>query len=159
MRCGARYLCFLAIALTMFLAGCGGGSGVGGSGGGPAPPPLPEFPISFTLNTVSVAQGTSSSPVTVSVTGTNGFSGTVSVTLTGVPSGIVTNPASPFTASAAQSISVIFGAAPSAATGQFSVDAQGTNGSLSHSATLALTIQAGAPQNPSRSGYVRNDSV
>ena len=42
-----------------------------------------------------------------------------------------------------QSVSVIIGASPGAATGQFHVSAQATNGSLSQSASLSLTIQSG----------------
>ncbi|HXR33100.1 MAG TPA: IPT/TIG domain-containing protein [Verrucomicrobiae bacterium] len=100
-----------------------------------------------------------SSPITVSVTPENGFSGTVQVTLAGMPSGIISNPASPFSVAAGQNAAVVFGAAINATTGQFSVTAQGTSGTLSHFSVLSLSIQVGSAQNLPRSNYVRNDSV
>jgi len=57
-----------------------------------------------------------SSPITVSVTPENGFSGTVQVTLAGMPSGIISNPASPFSVAAGQNAAVVFGAAINATT-------------------------------------------
>jgi len=108
---------------------------------------------------VSLPQGGTSAPVTVSVTPENGFAGNVQVTLSGIPSGIISNPASPFSVAAGQNVAVVFGAAFNASTGQFPVTAQGSSGSLSHSSDLSLSIQAGTAQNLPRSIYVRNDSV
>jgi hypothetical protein len=108
---------------------------------------------------VSLLQGGTSSPVTVSVTSENGFSGNVQITLAGMPSGIISSPARPFSVVAGQNTAVVFGAAFNASTGQFSVTAQGTSGSLSHSSDLSLSIEAGSAQNLPRSNYVRNDSV
>ncbi len=159
MPCGVRYLRFLAIALAMSLPGCGGGSGVGGSGGDQPPPPQADFAMSLSSTSLTIAQGDTSSPITLTVAASNGFTGSVSVTLGDVPVGITTNPVSPFSVTSGHSASVIVGASSNAATGQFAISAQGTSGNLSHSATLALTIQAGVPQNLSRSTYVRNDSV
>ncbi len=159
MPCVVRYLRFLTIALAMSLPGCGGGSGVGGSGGDQPPPPQADFAMSLSSTSLTIAQGDTSSPITLTVAASNGFTGSVSVTLGDVPVGITTNPVSPFSVTSGQSASVIVGASSNAATGQFSISAQGTSGSLSHSAALALTIQAGVPQNLSRSTYVRNDSV
>ncbi|HEX8871434.1 MAG TPA: hypothetical protein VF758_01635, partial [Candidatus Acidoferrum sp.] len=92
------------------------------------------------------------------MTAENGFSGSVQVTLANLPSGITTNPASPFTATAGQSTTVIFGAAANATAGTFSVTAQGTSGVLSHSAGLSLSIQAVVSQSLSRTAFVANDS-
>ena len=156
MWAGGRGIPALGLAILVFTAGCGGGSGGGGI---QPPPPQPDFAIALSSSAVSLPQGGTSAPVTVSVTPENGFAGNVQITLAGVPSGIISNPASPFSVAAGQNTAVVFGAAFNASTGQFSVTAQGTSGSLSHSSGLSLSIQAGSAQNLPRSNYVRNDSV
>ncbi|MGB2677148.1 MAG: IPT/TIG domain-containing protein [Candidatus Acidiferrum sp.] len=153
---GARGIPALGLAILVFTAGCGGG---GGGGGIQPPPPQPDFTISLSSSAVSLPQGGTSTPVTLSVNAEYGFSGNVQITLAGMPSGIISNPSSPFSVAAGQNTAVVFGAAFNASTGQFSVTAQGTSGSLSHSSGLSLSIQAGSAQNLPRSIYVRNDSV
>jgi IPT/TIG domain len=152
---GAHNSAFLVSAFTIFLGGCGGGGG----GGTQSPAPQPDFTIGFSTATLSIVQGTSSAPVSVSVTGLNGFSGSVQVVLSGIPVGVVSNPASPFSVSGGRPASVIIGASPGAATGQFTLSAQGTSGSLSHSVALSLTIQSTVALNLPRSTFLRNDSV
>ena len=78
------------------------------------------FPLSLSANSVSVTQGGTSSAVNVSVSPSNGFTGNVQVTLSGLPAGVTSNPASPFDVTAGTTISAIFGAATNAATGNFS---------------------------------------
>jgi len=145
----------LISAFVIFLGGCGGGGG----GGTQPPPPQPDFTIGLSTTAVSITQGSSSAPVSVSVTGLNGFSGSAGVTLSGVPAGVTSNPASPFSVGAGQAVSVIIGASPNAATGQFAISAQATSGSLSHSAPFSLTIQSAVALNLPRSTFLRNDSV
>ncbi|HET7105557.1 MAG TPA: IPT/TIG domain-containing protein [Candidatus Acidoferrum sp.] len=145
----------LIAAFAIFLTGCGGGGG----GGTQPPPPRPDFTIVLSTGSVSIQQGSSSAPVSASVTGVNGFSGSVQVALSGIPSGVTSNPPSPFSISAGQSASVIIGASPNAATGQFALSAQATSGSISHSAPLSLTIQSSVAANLPRSAFLRNDSV
>ena len=146
----------LVSGFVIFLSGCGGG---GGGGTQPPPPPHPDFTIGLSTSTVSIAQGSSSAPVSVTVNGLNGFSGSVQVTLSGVPAGVTSNPASPFSVSSGQAVAVIIGASPNAATGQFTISAQATSGALSHSAPFSLTVQTGVALNLPRSTFLRNDSV
>jgi IPT/TIG domain-containing protein len=134
--------------------GCGGGSAVTQQ-----PPPMPDFSLSLSTNSISISQGGTSSAVSVSINPGNGFTGNVKVTLSGIPAGLTSNPASPFDVAAGASTSVVFGAASNAATGNFTVAAQGSSGALSHSQTLALTVQAGVSSMLPRSSYVRTDSV
>src|SRR5260370_34641717 len=142
----------LVTAFVIFVGGCGGGGG-----GGTQPLPLqPDFTIDLSTAAVNIAQGSSSAPVSVSVTSLNGFSGTVQVTLAGVPTGVTSNPASPFSASVGQPAALIIGASPNAAPGQFNISAQATSGSLSHSAPFSLTIHAGGAFNLPRSTCLRN---
>ncbi len=89
----------------------------------------------------------------------NGFSGAVQLTLSGLPSGVATNPAGSFSIPAGASVPFVVGANATAPTGNFSITAQGVSGSLSHSATLALTVQLAAGDGLPRSTYVRTDAV
>ena len=156
---GARRDRLLIIVPVFVFTCCGGGCG-GGAGGGVQPPPLIEdFAIHLSTSSATITQGDSSAPISVSITPLNGFSGDVSVALSGLPAGLTSNPASPFSVSTSQSISVILGAASDAPVGQFSISALATSGTLSHAAPLSLTVQSGVALNLSRSAYVRTDSV
>lgn len=142
---------FLLIAIA---DGCGGSSS-----SPPPPPPAADFSISLSANSVSITQGAASSALNVSVNPLNGFSGSVTVTLATLPSGVTSNPSSPFTVSAGASASVIFAAAANATTGTFSVSAQGTSGALSHSANLSLTIQSAVSSGLPRTAFARTDAT
>ncbi len=156
---GAHRHRLLTIALVFTFAGSGGGCG-GGAGGGVQPPPLTQdFAIHLSTSSLTISQGDSSAPLSISITPQNGSSDSVSVTLSAIPAGITSNPDNPFTVPSGQPVSVILCAASDTAVGQFPVSAQATSGALSHSAPLALTIQSGVVSNLSRSTYVRNDSV
>jgi IPT/TIG domain len=152
-RCGPDAL----LALLLFtLCGCGGGSS---SVPPPPPPPAQDFSIGFSQNSVTIQQGATSSAISLSVNPVNGFSGTVNVTLSGLPSGVVSSPQSPFTIAAGASTPILFSAAANASIGKSTVSAEGTSGSLSHPASLALTIQSGVVANLPRTAYARTDSV
>src|SRR5262249_24090159 len=73
-----------------------------------APPPPPDFSISVSPSSVSTQMGTTSAPVTVSVNALNGFSGSVSVTVSGLPNSAGCSPACPFTINANGSAQVSF---------------------------------------------------
>lgn len=152
-----RLLGWVPVLQMLVLAvcvGCGGGSSVTQQ-----PPPPADFSLIFSVNSISISQGGTSSAVNVSINPSNGFAGNVQVTLTGLPTGVTSNPASPFEVAAGASAPVVFGAASNAATGNFTVSAQGSSGTLSHSQTLALTVQAGVAPTLPRTNYARTDSV
>jgi len=136
--------------------GCGGGSS---SIQQPPPPPQPDFSIGFSQNSVNVQQGATSSTINLSVNPLNGFTGNVQVTLSGLPTGVLASPLSPFSIAAGSSAPVFFSAAVNSATGNSTVMATGTSGSLSHPANLALTIQSGAAANLPRTSYAETDST
>jgi DNA-binding beta-propeller fold protein YncE len=144
----------LEMLLASACVGCGAGSSVT-----QPPPPVPDFSLNLSTNSISVSQGGTSSAVNVSINPSNGFTGNVQVTLSGLPAGVTSNPASPFDVEAGASISVVFGAASSTASGSFTISALGSNGALSHLQTLALTVQAGVVPMLPRTAYVRTDSV
>src|SRR5271157_2292313 len=113
---GARGIPALSLAFLASTAGCGG---AGGGGGTQPPPPQPDFSITLSSSSVSLPQGGTSSPLTVSVTAENGFSGTVQVTLNSLPAGITSNPTSPFSVASGGNTAVVFGAASTASTAIF----------------------------------------
>ena len=92
---------------------------------------------------LTVTAGAAGSPVSVTATELNSFSGSVSITITGLPAGVTALPASlTLTPGTPQSLTLT-AAANSAAT-TATVTFTGTSGSLTHSAPLALTVQAAA---------------
>jgi DNA-binding beta-propeller fold protein YncE len=104
-------------------------------------------------------QGATTSALSISVNGQNGFSGVVQMTLGGLPSGLLSNPASPFQVAVNTSVPVVLGATANAPTGNFNVTVQGISNALSHSANLALVVQNGIFPGLPRTTYVRTDSV
>jgi outer membrane protein assembly factor BamB len=105
-----------------------------------APPPadfsLAIKPTSLTLTTGALGQQTA-----VTATALNGFSGSVSVSVSGLPTGVTVAPTTlTLTPGTAQSLTLT--AAANAAVGGASVTINGQSGTLSHSATLALTVAA-----------------
>jgi len=145
--------------VTLLCVGCGGASSSSSNVKAPSSTPPPDFAITLSASSLSVSQGTTAAPITVSVATQNGFTGTVQVTLTGAPNGVLSNPASPFIIPSSGSTPVVLGALPNAPTGNFTITAQGTSGSLSHSATLALAVQASVASPLPRTTYVRTDAV
>ena len=141
------------LLLTPLLIACGGSQTIIS-----VPPPAPDFALAFSPATLSVTDGATSSPVNVSITAKNGFSGSVQITLD-TPAGIISNPSSPFSVNAGANASVIFGASANATTGTFTLTGQALSGSLSHSATLALTVNASTRPALPRTTYARSDSV
>ena len=102
--------------------------------------PPQDFSLALSPIAITASAGSSGSSFTASLTGQNGFSGSVTVTLSGLPAGTTTSPAPPFTVVAGGSQLVTLSVPANASTGTYNVTATGTSGSLTHSATLALTI-------------------
>ena len=127
-------LAFSSIAIS----GCGGGS----AQTAPTPIPSADFSVTLSSTSLSVPQGGTSSPVNVSVNAQNGFTSPVQISLTGLPNGVISNPASPFSTAPGANTTVTFGATPTAATGSFTITAAATGGTLSHSVSFALTVQS-----------------
>ncbi|MGB7284391.1 MAG: IPT/TIG domain-containing protein [Candidatus Acidiferrum sp.] len=146
--------CSMLAFLLLALFGCGGGSS-----SIQTPPPQPDFSIGFSQNSINLQQGATSSAVTLSINALNGFTGAVQVTLSGLPTGVISNPASPFAVTAGSSAPVLFSAAANTSTGNSTIMATGTSGSLSHPANLALTIQTGMAANLPRTSYASTDSI
>jgi polygalacturonase/uncharacterized membrane protein len=100
----------------------------------------PDFTLSASPSSQMVTQG-SSTAYTVSVAAVGGFSGTVSFSASGLPSGAVAS-FNPSSVNGSGSSTLGINTAASTPLGTYSVTATGTSGALSHSATVTLVVQA-----------------
>ncbi len=105
-----------------------------------------DFSLAVSPASLNLTVGGAGQPVQVTATALNGFSGTASVALSGLPAGVTANPASlSVTPGTPQSVTLTAG--NNAPAGSANVVFTGTSGSLSHTATLALTVGAAAGVN------------
>lgn len=100
----------------------------------------PDFSLTASPASVTVAAG-SNGATTLSATAINGFSGTITLSISGLPAG-VTAGFSAGTTSGTLTLSFI--ASSSATAGTSTVTVTGTSGGLTHTASIALTITAPA---------------
>jgi hypothetical protein len=103
----------------------------------------PDFAVSASPASVSVAAG-SSGTSTISTTVSGGFNSTVSLSASGLPSGVTAafNPTS-IAAPGSGSSTLTFTAASTAAAGTSTITINASGGGISHSTTVSLTITTG----------------
>jgi subtilase family serine protease len=99
---------------------------------------VPNFSLSATPASLSLTQG-SSGASTISVTPQNAFTGSVSLSASGLPSGVNAF-FSPTSTTGTSTLTLA--ASSTASTGSFNVTVTGTSGSLSHSTTVTLSVTA-----------------
>ena len=122
----------------MVLTSCGGGS---------AKPPAPaaDFALTVIPTSVSLTPGAAGQAVSITATASNGFTSTVAVAITGLPTGVTAQPTTlSLMPGAAQSITLT-AAANTAAASNVTVTFTGTSGTLTHTATVAVTVLAPTP--------------
>jgi Bacterial Ig-like domain (group 2) len=99
--------------------------------------PVADFSLSVAPTSVTIKRG-STATYTVTVTPVNGFTGSVSLSLTGAPSGstatFTPNP------TAGGSVTLTIKTAPNTGQRNYSLTINGVSGSLSHSATASLKV-------------------
>jgi Abnormal spindle-like microcephaly-assoc'd, ASPM-SPD-2-Hydin len=96
----------------------------------------PDFSLSANPNSVTITQGNSGTS-TITVNPFNGFSGSVTLSASGLPSGVTAG----FGTNPTTSTSLLtLTASGSAATGTVTVTIQGVSGSLTHTTTISLTV-------------------
>lgn len=116
----------------------------------------PDFTLTATPASLTLASG-GQATFTVAIAAVSGFTGNVGLVFTGAPAGVTVTPAT-ISVSGAGSVPVVVAAASNAASGTVTVTATGTSGALTHSSTVALTVQGPAAAGPARLHYVRTDS-
>jgi hypothetical protein len=106
------------------------------------PTATPDFTLSNSPGSLSVAQGSSGSS-TISTTVSGGFNSAISLSASSLPSGVTVtfNPAS-IAAPGGGSSTLTFSASSTATTGTTNISVMAIGGGITHTATLALTITA-----------------
>jgi subtilase family serine protease len=107
----------------------------------PGSAPVPDFTLSASPSSVTVTQGGSGN-TTIAVTPANGFSGSVTLSASGLPSGVTAS----FATNPTTSTSLLtLASSAAAATGTVTITVTGASGSLTHSTSVSLTVNAAAP--------------
>jgi hypothetical protein len=114
----------------------------------PLAPPNPDFTLTGTAVTSSVSAG-GTATYTVSAGAVNGFSGTINLTVSGLPAGAVGtfNPSSINTSGNATLTVTTTGSTPA---GSVTLTITGTSGTLTHTTTVPLSVtgSSGGSSNP-----------
>jgi len=119
------------------------------------PVPVPTFTISDSPNSLTIAQGASGTS-TVTIASQHGFNSSTSLSIAGLPAGVTASFSPSFVTpssngSATTTLTLTAGATATA--GTVTVTVTGVSGSLSQSATIALTVnETIAPGSPEISG-------
>ncbi len=124
-----------AVAIAQYGSGCG--SNIISTA-------KPDFSLIATGTSVSLTPGGSAQTVSVAATALNGFTGTVQVTVSGLPAGVTATPAT-FTLTPGTPQQVSLAAAVTAAASTSTVQFSGTAAGVSHTASVALTVKPAAP--------------
>jgi methionine-rich copper-binding protein CopC len=132
--CFIRVVLLILIPGLLVLGGCGGSSS---STKGPAA----DFTLTATPPALSLTGGAPGQSVSVTATATNGFAGQVTLSVSGLPSGVTASPAS-LTVSPGAAQNITLTASASVATAVSTVTLTGTSGTLSHTASIALSTTA-----------------
>ncbi|HSK42351.1 MAG TPA: hypothetical protein VLA83_00530, partial [Candidatus Binatia bacterium] len=115
----------------------------------------PNYTLSASPSSLTVTQGSSGSS-TITVTPSGGFTGSVTLSTSALPSGVTASfGTNPTTGSSV----VTFTASSTATTGTTSVTITGVSGTLSHTTSISLTINATATPNFSLSASPSSLSV
>ncbi len=127
------------LALTLVLLGCGGG----GTDGPVTPAPTPDIAVAVG-SSLSVVRGTSSS-ATITVTRIGGYSGTITLSASGVPTGVTTtfDPTTLVGTALTSSVTFTVSGAAVATTSTVTISASG-NGVTAKSVQFTLTVSTPA---------------
>src|SRR5215472_15657598 len=118
--------------ITLTFLGCGGGSSS-------STPPVPNFTLVANPQTLTIGPG-GSSVVQITVQPSDGFASSVTVMVSGLPSGVTVMPSSSFSVTPSSGQSLTFVADPSVALGTYQVGLSGTSSSIQHSVQVTLQV-------------------
>ena len=110
---------------------------VGGSAPPPSPPPSPDFSLSPAPASQTVIAGAATT-YAIRVTGTNGFNGSVSLKVSGLPAGV----AGSFSAMNGGSSTMSVSTTSATPAGNSTLMVTGVSGNLSHSTSVTLAVSA-----------------
>ena len=111
------------------------------SGTTPPPTPAPGFTLSAPSAAVALTAGGASASTTVAAAATGGFSAAIALAVTGLPPGVSAK-LTPASIAPGATASLALTAASTAAAGMFHLTITGTNGKLSATTTVSLTVKA-----------------
>ena len=146
----------LVLLIATTFAACGGGSSGGGQS--PYPPATPDFALWISPTTLYVQDGQSET-VSLSATGTDGFSSPITLQVSGLPAGVTVSPSS-LSVTPGTPLQITISAATSAPPATANVTFTGASGTKTHSAQLSVTVSIVVTSNtpPFRMRYVRTDA-
>ena len=104
-----------------------------------APVPAPDFSLTLSPTSLALTAGSSGQAVAVTANPLNGFTGSVSLSLSGLPAGVSASP-STLTLTPGTAANITLTAGANAAATSTTVTFTGTSGNLTHRATLSLTV-------------------
>ena len=99
----------------------------------------PDFALTGLLALKGVLPGTSGSNVSIGVEAVTGFNGTVTLGVSGLPTGMTAS-FSPTSVSGAGAATLTFSVGANTAVGSYPITIAGTSGSLSHSYTMTFNM-------------------
>jgi subtilase family serine protease len=105
--------------------------------------PVPDFSLSISPASQSVVQG-NGTIYTITLSPSGGFSGSVSLSISGLPSG-ANGSFNPTSISGSGSSALTVTTASSTPTGTYTLTISGTNGTLTHNTTATLVVTAPVP--------------
>lgn len=140
-RAPLRWLCLL---LALLQSGCGG---IISSTTSTGTPQTPDFTFSLNVSSLSLTAGGSAQTVMLSAMALNGFTGSIQVTVSGLPAGVTISP-STLTLTPGTPLSVSFTAAASAKAASATVQLAAAAGTLSHTASLPVTVSLAVTASP-----------
>lgn len=135
-----RYL-FVSLCIVSVLTGFTGCSSGGGNSAKDSTSGSPDFTMTIAPAAITISPGSAAQSITITAGAVNGFSGTISVAVGALPTGVTASPMTfSITPGGLQQVTVTAG--PSATSGSASLYLQATSGSIGHSVTAALTVSS-----------------
>lgn len=122
----------LALLVLAVATGCGTSSNS----------PAPDFTLAAAPQTVILTNGGPPQAITVEATAVSGFTGTVDLSLSGLPAGVTASPAT-VSSAAGQLQQIMLSASGAAADTSVAVTVVGTSGTLTHTAAATLSVTPG----------------
>ena len=114
---------------------------------GGSSPSSPDFSLQVSPSSATLTSGGTAQAVTLTAVAANGFTGSVQVTIAGLPQGVTASPAT-LTLSPGDGQQVSLTASASAPSASSSAVFTGTSGSLTHTAALSITVGSGSTPPP-----------